>query len=154
MSDRLSRFHRLLLWITIVQGMLGVAFLLAPQRVLTFTQISAPIGVTALVRVAGAFLVATALTAGFALRANSWAETRLFTWFVAAAYLMILIVRVAALATGTAGAKWQAGIIELVIGVGFAWESARRIRHSTSKPHASVTTTETRVPQERLGRNG
>jgi hypothetical protein len=146
MSDRLSRFHRFLLWITIVQGVLGLAFLIAPERVLTATQISAPIEVTGLVRVAGAFLVATALTAGVGLRSDSWVATRLFTWFVTAAYLMIVMVRVAALATGTGGARWQAGIIELVIGVGFGWESVRRIRHSKSQRHGSVNRNQARMP--------
>jgi len=72
--------------------------------------------------------------------------TRLFTWFVAAAYLMIVMVRVAALATGTGGARWQAGIIELVIGVGFGWESVRRIGDSKSQRHGSVNTNQARMP--------
>jgi hypothetical protein len=137
MSDRLSRFHRTLLWLMVLQGVLGVVFLVAPGRVLDSIRIIAPIEVNVLVRVAGAFVVATALTAGFAIRSNSWTETRLFTWFVAAAYLMIVIVRVSALATGTAGGRWQAGIIDFVFGVGFAWESVRRIRDSHPRRQVS-----------------
>jgi hypothetical protein len=67
----------------------------------------------------------------------------LFTWFVAAAYLMIVIIRGFALATGTAGGRWQVGVVELVFGVGFAWESVRRRRDSHplgQKPgHASTS---------------
>jgi hypothetical protein len=136
MSDRLSRFHRALLWLVVLQGVLGVAFLAAPDRFLDTARIIAPVEVNVVVRVVGAFLVAAALTAGFALRSDSWAQTRLFTWFVAAAYLMIVIVRGLALATGTAGGRWQVGMIELVFGVGFAWESVRRIRDPHPLPHA------------------
>jgi cell division protein FtsW (lipid II flippase) len=148
MSDRLSRFHRILLWLMILQGTLGVVFLAAPDRILDATRVIAPIEVNVLIRVAGAFVVGTALIAWFALRSNSWAETRLFTWFVATAYLMIVIVRTAAIATGTAGGRWQAGIIELCIGLGFGWESVRRARDShqprqTSRP---VRPSETPVP--------
>ncbi len=73
----------------------------------------------------------------FALHSDSWAATRLFTWFVAAAYLIILIVMLAALATDTAGARWQAGIIELVIVVGFGWESAC-VRHTAGPAPAAL----------------
>jgi hypothetical protein len=136
MSDRLSRFHRALLWLVVLQGVLGVAFLAAPDRFLDTARIIAPVEVNVVVRVVGAFLVAAALTAGFALRSDSWAQTRLFTWFVAAAYLMIVIVRGLALATGTAGGRWQVGMIELIFGVGFAWESVRRMRDSHPLRHA------------------
>jgi hypothetical protein len=143
MSDRLSRFHRTLLWLLVVQGVLGVAFLAVPDRVLKATQIVAPIQVDGLVRVAGAFTLATALTAGFAIRSDSWAETKLFTWFVATAYLMIVIVRIMQLATGTSGARWQAGLFELVIGLGFAGESARRIKSSHPRRHMPYPTSRT-----------
>jgi len=136
MSDRLTRFHRALLWLVALQGVLGVAFLAAPDRVLDATRIIAPVEVNVVVRVVGAFLVAAALTAGFALRSDSWAQTRLFTWFVAAAYLMIVIVRGLALATGTAGGRWQVGVIELVFGAGLTWESVRRMRASHPLRHA------------------
>jgi cell division protein FtsW (lipid II flippase) len=137
MSDRLSRVHRILLWVLVLQGVLGVIFLAAPGRVLEATRISAPTEVNALVRVAGAFVLATAVTAAFALRTNSWAETKLFTWFVAVAYFMIVIVRAAAMATGTGDVRWQPGLVELVIGVGFSWESLRRLRDVHSRRRLS-----------------
>jgi hypothetical protein len=130
MSDRLSRKHQALLWLVVVQGVLGLAFLAAPDRILETASIIAPVEINIVVRVVGAFLVAAALTAGFALRTDSWAQTRLFTWFVAAAYLMIVIIRGLAVATDTAGWRWQVGVVELVFGVGFAWESVRRMRDS------------------------
>lgn len=132
MSDRLTRLHRALLWLLVLLGVLGVAFLTAPERVLEATGIIAPIEVNVLVRVTGAFVVALAVTAVLALRSNSWAETRLFTWFVLTSYLMVLIVRVSALTAGTAGGRWQVAIFDLVIVVGFASESVRRIRASHS----------------------
>ncbi len=130
MSDRLSRVHRTLLWLVVLQGVIGLAFLAAPDRVLDMVSIIAPVEVNVVIRVVGSFLVAAALTAGFALRTDSWAQTRLFTWFVAVAYLMIVIVRGFALATGTAGGRWQVGLVDLVFGVGFTWESVRRMRDS------------------------
>jgi hypothetical protein len=111
-------------------GVLGVAFLTVPERVLDANGIISPIEINVLVRVTGAFVVAIAGTAVLALRSDSWAETRFFTWFVLTAYLMVLIVRVSALAAGTAGGRWQAAIFDLVIVVGFASESVRRIRAS------------------------
>jgi hypothetical protein len=137
MSDRLSRVHRILLGLVVGQGVLGAIFLAVPARVLVATRVTASAEVNVLVRVAGAFVVATALIAGFALRSDSWAQTRLFTWFVAAAYLTIVIVRAAALAAGTAGIRWQAGLIEAVIGVGFAVESVRRSRDAHSRRRVS-----------------
>jgi len=136
-SDRLTRFHRALLWLTVLQGVLGVAFFTTPGRFLDALGIAASTEVNVVVRVVGAFLVAAALTAVFALRSNSWVQTRLFTWFLAAAYLMIVVVRGLALATGTGGSRWQVGIIELVFGGGFACESLRR--GSKSHPQRQVT---------------
>ena len=130
MSDRLTRLHRALLWLLVMLGVLGVAFLTVPERVLDANGIISPIEINVLVRVTGAFVVAIAGTAVLALRSDSWAETRFFTWFVLTAYLMVLIVRVSALAAGTAGGRWQVVIFDLVIVVGFASESVRRIRAS------------------------
>lgn len=132
MSDRLSGFHRAMLWVLVLLGVLGVVFLTVPDRVRDATGMAAPIEVNVLVRIIGAFLVAVAATAGFALRSNSWAETRLFTWFVAGGFLLITVVRISALATGTAGGRWQVAIFDFVVGVGFAIESLRRIRHSAT----------------------
>jgi hypothetical protein len=130
MSDRLTRLHRALLWLLVLLGVLGVVFLTVPDWILDATGIIAPIEVNVLVRVTGAFVVAIAATAVLALRSDSWADTGLFTGFVLTAYLMVLIVRVSALAAGTAGGRWQVVIFDLVIVVGFAFESVRRIRAS------------------------
>ena len=134
---RLTRIHRALLWLTVLQGVLGVAFLATPGRFPDALGITASVEINVVVRVVGAFLVAAALTAVFALRSNSWVQTRLFTGFLAAAYLIIVVVRGLALATGTGGSRWQVGIIELVFGGGFAWESLRR--GSKSHPQRSIT---------------
>ena len=60
----MSRFHRALLWLMILQGVLGVAFLAAPDRVLDATRIIAPVEVNVVVRVVGAFVVAGKIRQG------------------------------------------------------------------------------------------
>jgi hypothetical protein len=127
LSDQLSRVHRVLLWLLAVQGgVLGVAFLAVPDRLLESMRITGPAEAHVLVRVVGAFVIATGGTALLALHSNSWTETRLFTWFAASAYSLIAAARVLEIVAGTAGSPSLAGAIEVVLAVGFATESLRR----------------------------
>jgi len=134
LSDQLSRVHRVLLWLLAVQGgVLGVTFLAVPDRLLESMRITGPAEAHVLVRVVGAFVIATGGAALLALRSNSWAETRLFTWFAAGAYLLIVAARVLEIVTGNASSPSLAGAIEVVLAVGFAMEILRRRMDATPR---------------------
>lgn len=80
MSDRIGSLHRFWLWACLVLlGALGVIFLVAPGALIDQLGVDASERLTGILRLASSVLIAEAVIVGFAIRSDSWSETRLIT---------------------------------------------------------------------------
>jgi hypothetical protein len=118
--DKISRFHRILFWLSIFPGgLFALGYYLAPVA------FNAALGVEtadpAAIRSIGGFLLATVTGAVLALRSGEWQEVRLFSVYVMAFNLLNGVgLTLNALTTGDLSLLPNV-ILLYVLGLGFAY---------------------------------
>ena len=126
MDNKISTFHRGLLWLAAVTGtVFGLAYFIAPGPATATLGIDAPDLLA--IRTIGGFLLAEAVGARLALRSGQWNEVRIVTFYLITWNILnSLTLFYAIIFTGEAAALLPNAILTAVLGFGLAFVAWQR----------------------------
>ena len=101
MVDRMGTWHRFWLWAScVLLGVLGFAFLFAPNVLLEQLGVEGSARISGVFRVASSVLIAEAVVVALALRSGLWSETRYITYLLAIHFTVETVIRASVFALG------------------------------------------------------